>query len=59
MESIIGELRRNKKTADSSPATKKRTYAVAIVMQNITFQGLENVVKCVDAQFKTFTIFSG
>jgi len=50
MENINGELRRNKETSDSSPASKKRkTYAVAIVMQKITFQGLENVVKCVDA----------
>jgi len=35
------------------PAMKKRrTYAVAIVMQKITFQGLKNVVKCVDARLK-------
>jgi len=53
MENIIGELRRNKETTDSSPASKKRkTYAVAVVMQKITFQGLENVVKCVDAHLK-------
>jgi len=53
MENIIGELRRNKEMADLSPAMKKRkTYAVAIVMQKITFQELENVVKCVDAHLK-------
>jgi len=53
IENIIGELRRNKETADSSPAAKKRkTYAVAIVMQKITFQGLKNVVKCVDTHLK-------
>jgi len=45
MENIVSELRKNKETADSSPAVKKRkTYAVAIVMQKTTFQGLENVV---------------
>jgi len=53
MENIIGELRRDKETAESSPAAKKRrTYAVAIVMQKTTFQGLENVVKCIDAHLK-------
>jgi len=52
MENING-LRRNNETSDSTPAAKKRkTYAVAIVMQKITFQGLENVVKCVDAHLK-------
>jgi len=46
-------LRRNKEMADSSPAAKKRkTYAVTIVMQKNTFQGLENIVKCVDAHLK-------
>jgi len=53
MENIVGEFRRNKETADSSPAAKKRkTYAVTIVMQKTTFQELENVVKCVDAHLK-------
>jgi len=53
MENIISELRRDKETADLSPAAKKRrTYVVAIVMQKIIFQGLENVVKCVDAHLK-------
>jgi len=52
MESIIGELRRDKKMADLLPVAKKqRTYAVAIMMQKTTFQGLENV-KCVDAHLK-------
>jgi len=50
---IIGELRRDKEKTDSSPAAKKRrTYAVAIVIQKIIFQGLKNVVKCVDAHLK-------
>jgi len=53
MENIIGELRRNKETADLSPASKKRkTYVVAVVKQEITFQGLENVIRCVDAHLK-------
>jgi len=43
MKIIVGELRRNKETPDSSPAAEKqRTYAAAIVMQKTTFQGLEN-----------------
>lgn len=38
---------------DSQPASKKRkTYAVAIVMQKTTFHGLENVAKCIDAHLK-------
>jgi len=53
MENIIGELRRNKETADLSPASKKRkTYVVAVVKREITFQGLENVIRCVDAHLK-------
>jgi len=53
MKNIVGEFQRNKETTDSSPAAKKRrTYAVAIVMQKNTFQELENVVKCVDAHLK-------
>jgi len=53
MENIVGELRRSKETADSSPTAKKRrTYTVAIVMQKTTFQGMENVVNCVDAHLK-------
>jgi len=52
MENIVGELRK-KETDDSSPSAKKRrTYAVAIVMQKTTFQGMENVVNCVDAHLK-------
>jgi hypothetical protein len=32
----------------ASPTKKRKTYGVAIVMQKTTFQGLENVVKCVN-----------
>jgi len=40
MKNIVGELRRDKETTDLSPAAKKRrTYAVANVMQKTTFQG--------------------
>jgi len=49
-KNIVDELRRDKE--DSSPVKKRRTYAVAIVMQKTTFQGLENFVKCVDAHLK-------
>jgi len=53
MENIVCELRRDKETADSSPAVKKRRiYAVTIIMQKTTFQRLENVVKCVNAHLK-------
>jgi len=46
---IIGELQRDKKTADSLPAAKKRRiYAVTIVMQKITFQELDFRFRCVD-----------
>ena len=39
----------NEENGDSTPPTKKqKTYALAIVMQKTTFQGLENVVKCVN-----------
>jgi len=31
---------------------KQRIYAMAIIMQKTTFQGLENVVKFVDAHLK-------
>jgi hypothetical protein len=32
----------------TSPTKKRKSYAVAIVMQKTTFQGLENVVRCVN-----------
>lgn len=53
------DLRREEATEDSSPpAKKRRTYAVAIVMQKTTFQGLENVVKCVDAHLNHLQLLS-
>jgi len=53
MENSVDKLRRDKETTDSLPAVKKRrTYTVVIVMQKTTFQGLKNVVKCVDAHLK-------
>ncbi|XP_071637538.1 uncharacterized protein [Temnothorax longispinosus] len=43
--------RTNKRTGEENcPPTKKRkTYAVAIVMQKPTFLGLKNIAKCIDA----------
>ncbi|RLU19401.1 hypothetical protein DMN91_007958 [Ooceraea biroi] len=36
-----------------TPASKKRKpYGICIVMQQTTFIGLENIVKCIDAQLK-------
>jgi len=46
-----GDLRKSEEASDP-PAKKRRTYTAAVVMQKITFQGLENVVKCVDAHLK-------
>jgi len=45
------DLRKSEEASDP-PAKKRRTYTAAVVMQKITFQGLENVVKCVDARLK-------
>lgn len=36
-------------TQDFPPAKKRKTYAVAIVMQKTTFLGLKNVTGCVNA----------
>ena len=45
--------------ADSLPVTKKRRhYSVAIVMQKTTFQGLLNVIKCVDAHLEHLKLLS-
>ncbi|KYN11379.1 hypothetical protein ALC57_16456 [Trachymyrmex cornetzi] len=53
MENISGNLRKEEVASDSTPPSKKRrTFAVAIVMQKITFLDLQNVVKCVDAHLK-------
>lgn len=52
-ENITGNLRKEEITSDSTPPSKKRrTFAVAIVMQKTTFLGLQNVEKCVDAHLK-------
>ncbi|KYN11360.1 hypothetical protein ALC57_16489, partial [Trachymyrmex cornetzi] len=49
IENISGNLRKEEVASDSTPRSKKcRTFAVAIVMQKITFLGLQNIVKCVD-----------
>ncbi|KAL6255512.1 hypothetical protein P5V15_013848 [Pogonomyrmex californicus] len=51
MENI--EIQHRGTTTDSQPPTKRRkTYAIAIVMQKSTFRGLKNIVKCVDAHLK-------
>ncbi|KYN11194.1 hypothetical protein ALC57_16662 [Trachymyrmex cornetzi] len=50
---VSGNFRKEEVASDSTPPSKKRrTYAVAIVMQKTTFLGLQNVVKCVDAHLK-------
>lgn len=51
MENI--EIQHRGTTTESQPPMKRRkTFAVAIVMQKSTFHGLENIVKCVDAHLK-------
>ncbi|KYN50579.1 hypothetical protein ALC57_08614, partial [Trachymyrmex cornetzi] len=53
MENISGNLRKEEVASDSTPPSKKRrTFAVAIGMQKITFLGLQNIVKCVNAHLK-------
>ncbi|KYN21600.1 hypothetical protein ALC57_06023 [Trachymyrmex cornetzi] len=52
MENISGNLRKEEVASDSTPSKKRRTFAVAIVMQKTTFLGLQYVVKCVDAHLK-------
>ncbi|KYN14457.1 hypothetical protein ALC57_13344 [Trachymyrmex cornetzi] len=40
----------NTQVESAQPPTKKRkSYSVTIVMQQATFQGMERVIKCVDA----------
>jgi len=40
----------------AQPRTKKRkSYSVVIIMQQATFQGIEKIMKCVDAHVKQLT----
>jgi len=39
----------DKEVEESQPTKKRRTYAVAVVMQKATILGLENIVKCINA----------
>ncbi|KYN15579.1 hypothetical protein ALC57_12201 [Trachymyrmex cornetzi] len=46
----------NTQIESAQPPTKKRkSYSVAIVMQQATFQGMERVIKCVDAHVNQLT----
>lgn len=40
----------NREESSQPPLKKRKTYSVAVVMQKATFLGMENIVKCVDAQ---------
>jgi hypothetical protein len=40
----------NREEPTQPPLKKRKTYSVAVVMQKATFLGMENIVKCVDAQ---------
>ncbi|KAL6253975.1 hypothetical protein P5V15_015826 [Pogonomyrmex californicus] len=48
-ENSTGNTQADSKTEEQPPSKKRKTYSVAIVMQAI-FQGMENIVKCVDAR---------
>ncbi|KAL6265748.1 hypothetical protein P5V15_002554 [Pogonomyrmex californicus] len=37
------------KAEEQPPSKKRKTYSVAVVMQQATFQGMENIIKCVNA----------
>lgn len=45
-------------TDSAPPAKKRRTYAVAIVMQKSTFLGLENIVKCANSRLEHLSSLS-
>ena len=45
-------------SADASAAKKRKTYSVAIVMQRISFKGLENIVKCVNANLNQLNLIA-
>ncbi|KAL6258152.1 hypothetical protein P5V15_010075 [Pogonomyrmex californicus] len=48
-ESSTGNTQADSKTEEQPPSKKRKTYSVAVVMQQATFQGMANIVKCVDA----------
>jgi len=37
------------------PMKKRKSYSIAIVKQQATFQGMERVIKCVDAHVEQLT----
>lgn len=48
-KNYVADDKEGEEESQPPPLKKRKTYAVAIVMQKTTFLGLENIRKCVDA----------